>query len=75
MASGHVGRVRRPGASARLSLAYTNTDGPAAPLIEALSSVPKISADALITSCQLIILNRDEGMYVWEPYATVELGS
>ncbi|MEV1321278.1 2'-5' RNA ligase family protein [Micromonospora arborensis] len=58
-----------------LSLAYTNTDGSAAPLIEALSSAPKLSANAVIDSCQLIVLNRDEGMYVWEPYATVKLGS
>ncbi|RQX05027.1 2'-5' RNA ligase family protein [Micromonospora inaquosa] len=58
-----------------LSLAYTNTEGPAAPLIEALSSAPNLSAHAMINSCQLIVLNRDEGMYVWEPYATIDLGS
>ncbi|MEU7944162.1 2'-5' RNA ligase family protein [Micromonospora taraxaci] len=58
-----------------LSLAYTNTDGSAAPLVEALSSAPTLSANAVIDSCQLIVLNRDEGMYVWEPYATVKLGS
>ena len=44
-----------------LSLAYTNTDGPAVPLIEALSSAPNLSANAVIDSCQLIVLNRDEG--------------
>lgn len=58
-----------------LSLAYTNTEGPATPLIEALTSAPTLTANAEIDSCQLIILNRDEGMYVWEPYATVKLGS
>lgn len=58
-----------------LSLAYTNTEGPATPLIEALTSAPNLTANAEIDSCQLIILNRDEGMYVWEPYATVKLGS
>lgn len=58
-----------------LSLAYTNTEGPAAPLVEALTSAPNLTANAEIDSCQLIILNRDEGMYVWEPYATVKLGS
>ncbi|MEU6072517.1 2'-5' RNA ligase family protein [Micromonospora sp. NPDC047074] len=58
-----------------LSLAYTNTDAPAAPLIEALEDAPQLGADAVIDACQLIVLNRDEGMYVWEPYATVKLGS
>ncbi|MFJ8582062.1 2'-5' RNA ligase family protein [Micromonospora sp. NPDC093277] len=58
-----------------LSLAYTNTDGPAAPLVEVLSSASDLSANAEIDSCQLIVLNRDQGMYVWEPYATVMLGS
>ncbi|TDC37657.1 2'-5' RNA ligase family protein [Micromonospora sp. 15K316] len=58
-----------------LSLAYTNTEGPAAPLVEALASAPDLNASAEINSCQLIILNRDSGMYVWEPYATVKLES
>ncbi|PWU58045.1 hypothetical protein DLJ47_00580 [Micromonospora sp. S4605] len=58
-----------------LSLAYTNMEGPAAPLVEALTSAPNLTANAEIDSCQLIILNRDEGMYVWEPYATVKLES
>ncbi|MDG4803588.1 2'-5' RNA ligase family protein [Micromonospora sp. WMMD980] len=58
-----------------LSLAYTNTDASAVPLIETLKDAPKIHADAVIDSCQLIVLHRDEGMYVWEPYATVKLGS
>lgn len=58
-----------------MSLAYTNGDGAAAPLVEAISSGPRLTASAIIDSCQLIVLNRDEGMYVWEPYATVTLGS
>jgi 2'-5' RNA ligase len=57
-----------------LSLAYTNSEGPAAPLIQALSSAPDLPASAMIDSCQLIVLNRDEGMYVWKPYATIRLG-
>ena len=57
-----------------VSLAYINTPGPGAPLIQMLDDAPKIAADALVTSCQLIILNRDEGMYVWEQHATVTIG-
>ncbi|GAA1799275.1 2'-5' RNA ligase family protein [Planosporangium flavigriseum] len=57
-----------------MSLAYTNADGPAAPLVEALAAVPTLSATATIDSCQLIVLNRDEGMYMWETFATVPLG-
>ncbi|MFF5233652.1 2'-5' RNA ligase family protein [Dactylosporangium sp. NPDC000521] len=58
-----------------MSLAYVNAPGPGAPLVQMLDNAPQIKADALIRSCQLIVLNRDEGMYVWEPYATVALGS
>lgn len=57
-----------------LSLAYTNSAGSAAPLLKALEVVPATSAEARISGCQLICLNRDDGMYVWEPYATVVLG-
>ncbi len=57
-----------------LSLAYANADSPAAPLVEALAHGPEATATAHIRSCQLIVINRDERMYVWEPYATVTLG-
>ncbi|WP_213451182.1 2'-5' RNA ligase family protein [Rhizomonospora bruguierae] len=57
-----------------MSLAYINTAGPAAPLAHTLATAPDITATAVIDSCQLIVLNRDDGMYVWEPYATVPLG-
>jgi 2'-5' RNA ligase len=57
-----------------LSLAYINTPGPADPLVHAVDSVKTPHASSLIGACQLIVLNRDAGMYVWEPYATVTLG-
>jgi len=60
--------------SPHMSLAYINSAGPAAPLADAVEAAPASFADARISSCQLIVLNRDNGMYVWEPYATVELG-
>lgn len=57
-----------------MSLGYINSDGPASPFVATLDTVPSQTAEATITSCQLIILNRDAGMYIWEPYATVTLG-
>jgi hypothetical protein len=57
-----------------MSLAYINSAGPAKPLVEALGAVAQEAATAHITHCQLIVLNRDDKMYVWEPYATVKLG-
>jgi len=60
--------------SPHMSLAYINSAGPAAPLTDKVEAAPALFADARVSSCQLIVLNRDNGMYVWEPYATVELG-
>ena len=57
-----------------MSLAYINSAGPAEPLAEALEAVTQEPAIAHVASCQLIVLNRDNKMYVWEPYATVKLG-
>lgn len=57
-----------------MSLAYVNSDGPAGPLAQAINSVTEAAASATIDSCQLIVLNRDPGMYVWEPFTTVAIG-
>jgi 2'-5' RNA ligase len=57
-----------------MSLAYINSAGPAAPLAAALREVSGDAAHAKVKACQLIVLNRDNKMYVWEPYATVALG-
>jgi 2'-5' RNA ligase len=58
-----------------VSLAYSNGEGPAAPIDEALDSVAPESAGAHIGSAELIILNRDNQQYEWETYASVPLGS
>jgi len=58
-----------------MSLAYINADGPAEPLADALADAPETTAIATIKNCQLIVLNRDNGMYVWDPYATVAIGA
>jgi len=57
-----------------LSLAYINADGPAEPLADVVAAGPEITATLTVDHCELIVLNRDHGMYVWEPYATVRLG-
>jgi len=56
-----------------VSLAYSNTDGSAAPYAEALDSLEPASATVTIRATQLIVLGRDEHLYRWEPYATVAL--
>jgi len=60
--------------SPHMSLAYINSAGPSTPLVKAIDAVDNVTGAARIESCQLIVLNRDAGMYVWEPYATVSLG-
>jgi 2'-5' RNA ligase len=57
-----------------LSLAYTNRDADSTDVRLALGQVAAPSATAHITECQLIVLNRDNRMYEWEPFATVHLG-
>ena|SRR6266498_1285940 len=55
-----------------LSVGYINADGPAAPLIAALDTNPA-TARATVSEAQLILLNRDSGMYTWQPYAAASL--
>lgn len=57
-----------------MSLGYINADGPAQPLDDIITHTPHVKAKAVADTCQLIVLNRDKGMYVWEPYATVQIG-
>ena len=56
-----------------VSLAYSNTDGPAALYAELLGSLEPTSATVTTRATQLIVLGRDEHLYRWEPYATVAL--
>lgn len=62
------------GFTPHVSLAYANTDGPAAPYAELLSKLEPASATVTIRATQLIVLGRDEHLYRWEPFATVPLG-
>jgi 2'-5' RNA ligase len=57
-----------------MSLAYINSDGPAAPLAAAVDSVAVQPVHTTINRCHLIVINRDAGMYVWHTHATVRLG-
>lgn len=58
-----------------MSLAYINRDGPAAPLATAVASVTTPPANATISHCQLIVINRDEQMYTWDTHTSVPLGA
>ncbi|GAA4795937.1 2'-5' RNA ligase family protein [Streptomyces ziwulingensis] len=57
-----------------VSVAYSASDGPAAPVAKALAGAEFTPARARITSAELIVLGRDRLMYEWESYATVPLG-
>ncbi|MFJ6298697.1 2'-5' RNA ligase family protein [Streptomyces griseoviridis] len=58
-----------------VSVAYSTGDGPAAPASRAIAAAPTTPALARITSAELIVLGRDNGMYEWESYATLPLGA
>jgi 2'-5' RNA ligase len=57
-----------------VSLAYSNADGPAEPIIRATESVQAKPAVAPVTEAQLIVLNRDHREYQWTTHAAVVLG-
>ncbi len=57
-----------------ISIAYSGSDGPAAPVLAAIAAAPSAPATARITHADLILLNRDHRMYEWEPVASVPLG-
>ena len=65
---------RADGFKAHVSIAYSSSDGPAAPIAAALDAVDAAHARAHIHAAQLIVLNRDNKMYEWETYAEVPLG-
>ncbi|MFJ5265991.1 2'-5' RNA ligase family protein [Streptomyces sp. NPDC088387] len=62
------------GFTPHVSVAYSASDGPSAPIAHALSSLNPGPARARITSAELIVLHRDNLMYEWERFATVRLG-
>ena len=57
-----------------ISIAYSSGNGPAAPVMAAIAAAPSAPATARITHADLILLNRDNRMYEWEPVASVQLG-
>ncbi|MEV7381894.1 2'-5' RNA ligase family protein [Streptomyces lydicus] len=62
------------GFAPHVSIAYSNSTGPAAPVRAALDSVRSQPAVAYIRSVDLIELNRDHQMYQWETRAQLPLG-
>ncbi len=56
-----------------ISIAYSNSDGLAAPYIDALSSVPARPVSITVSAVQLIELNRDAHLYQWVREAEVPL--
>ncbi|MFE9886907.1 2'-5' RNA ligase family protein [Streptomyces scopuliridis] len=57
-----------------VSVAYSDSEGQADPIGQALDAADVMPAAARIESAELIVLHRDNRMYEWEPYARVELG-
>lgn len=65
---------QQAGFAAHVSIAYSNSDGPAAPAYAAVAAEPSAPARARISSAELILLGRDNQMYEWETVASVPLG-
>lgn len=59
--------------SPHISLAYSNSDGLAAPYIEALQTVTRSPADMTVSAVHLIELSRDTHLYQWTTTAEVPL--
>jgi 2'-5' RNA ligase len=57
-----------------VSIAYSNTEAPAEPVYQALSTVNTAPATARITAADLIVIHRDRRMYEWETYAQALIG-
>jgi 2'-5' RNA ligase len=58
-----------------ISLAYSNSDGLAAPFIDAVSSVSNPPATLTVSKVHLIELNRDTHLYQWATTAEIPLSS
>lgn len=55
-----------------VSVAYSNGDGPAAPIIEALDTRPQ-PKPLTVSQVHLVSQERDHRLYRWEPIATVPI--
>jgi 2'-5' RNA ligase len=62
------------GFTPHVSVAYSAGDGPAEPIAQALACLNLASAQARISSAELIVIHRDNQMYEWESFAKVPLG-
>jgi 2'-5' RNA ligase len=58
-----------------ISLAYSNSDGSAAPFITAVDSVPNLPVTLTVSKAHLIELNRDTHLYQWTTTAEIPLSS
>jgi len=56
-----------------ISIAYSNSDGPAAPYAEALSTATSAPVDLTVSAVSLIQLSRDTHLYQWTTKAEVPL--
>lgn len=54
-----------------ISIAYSNSDGPAVPYAEALSTVTSTPVNLTVSAVQLIQLHRDTHLYQWTTKAEV----
>lgn len=63
------------GFKAHVSDAYSNADGPQAPVRQALDRVESAPATVRVTGAQLIVLGRDSRAYEWTVHASVPLGA
>ena len=63
------------GFRAHVSLAYSNTAGPAEPVLKRLEARPVTPAEITIHRAALIDLNRDHHAYEWTEIATADLGA
>lgn len=57
-----------------ISLAYSNADQPAAPILEALDRATPAPVDLTIGSVSLIELHRDNRLYEWQTVERIPLG-
>ncbi|MBT2539776.1 2'-5' RNA ligase family protein [Streptomyces sp. ISL-44] len=58
-----------------VSIAYSNSNGPAAPVRTALATIDPQPATARITAVELIVLGRDRQQYEWDTHARLPLGT
>ncbi|MDX3455566.1 2'-5' RNA ligase family protein [Streptomyces sp. ME02-8801-2C] len=62
------------GFTPHVSVAYSNSEGPAEPIARALAGLDITPAGSRVSAVELIVINRDNKMYEWETFASVPLG-